>query len=110
MCHCVSCQKAQGGAFAAILPLDRDQMVFTGGETLLRAYESSPGKERLFCERCGSPILSRLTSAPERLRLRVGVLESADGLQVASHAFTGQAAAWSPIADGAPQYSGPRPA
>ena len=56
VCHCRMCQQAQGGAFAAVRPLQRTALQVEDPQGLLTAFESSPGKERLFCRRCGSPV------------------------------------------------------
>ena len=66
VCWCRSCQKAQGSAFVAVLPVAQADVVFIRGENLLAAYTSSPGKERLFCKACGSPVLSRSAALPGR--------------------------------------------
>ena len=76
----------------------------------LTAFESSPGKVRVFCRLCGSPILSRAAALPDRVRLRAGVVDGRLGVKISSHAFTGQAADWCAVDDDAPHYSGPRPA
>ncbi|HEX6764781.1 MAG TPA: GFA family protein, partial [Polyangiaceae bacterium] len=59
-CHCRSCRKASGSAHGANAPVERaDFRLLTGAETL-REYESSPGKFRAFCGKCGSPIYAYL--------------------------------------------------
>src|SRR5262249_62112459 len=73
-CHCTSCRKASGSAHAANAPLARaDFRLASGGDTL-REFESSPGKFRAFCSRCGSPLYAYLASTPEVLRIRLGSL------------------------------------
>ena len=109
VCWCRSCQKAQGSAFVAVLPVAEANVVFLRGEDLLAAYPSSPGKERLFCKVCGSPVLSRSSALPGRLRLRAGLIEGGLGVQIASHAFTGQAVDWCVVDGEAPRYDGARP-
>ncbi|MES2342359.1 MAG: GFA family protein [Pseudomonadota bacterium] len=109
-CYCGSCRKAQGSAFVAVLPVARTDVRFTAGEDLLAAFESSPGKHRVFCRVCGSPILSRAAALPDRLRLRAGLLDGPLGVKIASHAFVAEAADWCVIDGDAPRYPGPRPA
>src|ERR1700722_6930210 len=62
LCHCGACRKAQGSAFVAAAPVRLEHFVLLGGDGSLTAYESSQGKERVFCSRCGSPIFSRRAS------------------------------------------------
>ncbi|HQT55879.1 MAG TPA: GFA family protein [Phenylobacterium sp.] len=109
-CHCRSCQKAQGAAFVAVLPIAKADLRFTAGEDLLAAFESSPGKQRLFCKVCGSPILSRAAALPDRVRLRAGAVEGPLGVKIASHAYTAEAVDWCAVAQDAPHYPGARPA
>src|SRR5574342_953270 len=76
-CHCRQCRKASGAAFGTGATIPTASFRFIAGEELLEAWESSPGKRRCFCRRCGSPILKRNDARPEALRLRLGTLELA---------------------------------
>ena len=71
-CHCKSCRKASGSAHAANAPIDRTHFHFIGSSETLREYESSPGKFRAFCSRCGSPIYAYVATTRDVLRLRLG--------------------------------------
>ena len=94
----------------AVLPIAKADLRFTAGEDLLAAFESSPGKQRLFCKVCGSPIFSRAAALPDRVRLRAGTVDGDLRVKIASHAFTDQAVDWCAVADDAPHYPGARPA
>ena len=74
ICHCHQCQRAQGTPFATNAPLDSQRFVFTAGEALLKTFFSSPGKKRVFCGQCGSPLYSQRTDMPEVMRLRLGTV------------------------------------
>ncbi|GAA6142634.1 GFA family protein [Hydrogenophaga sp. 5NK40-0174] len=107
VCHCAQCRRAQGSAFATNIPVAKRDLEFLCGEDLLRSFESSPGKERVFCSRCGSPVLSRRTSRPDVVRLRAGLLEEPLELKVDFHFHVDNAASWWPIEDdGLPRYGG----
>ncbi len=56
VCHCSQCRKAQGTPFATNTPVSTSAFHLTAGKELLKAFESSPGKQRVFCSGCGSPI------------------------------------------------------
>jgi hypothetical protein len=77
----------------------------THGRELLRTYESSPGKERCFCERCGSPIYSKRASLPNVVRLRIGLLDGDPPTQISAHFYTASKPNWWTIHDSLPQYS-----
>ncbi|WP_417565651.1 GFA family protein [Marinobacter sp.] len=109
LCHCSQCRRAQGTAFAANIPVAASQFRLLTGEDSLSGFESSPGKERVFCRRCGSPIFSRRASAPEVLRVRAGLLDGPLETPLAGHAFTDSRADWWQITDDLPQFPGPRP-
>jgi len=104
VCHCQQCRKAQGGPIATVVPVAVSAFRFVSGEELLRSYESSPGKQRVFCGCCGSPVFSRRQALPNVVRLRVGLINEPLQVGLAWHAYTGSKCAWWSIEDGAPQY------
>jgi len=109
-CHCGHCRKAQGGAFATNIPVATADFTLLSGEAELRAFESSPGKERVFCGRCGSPVFSRLASKPEVVRLRAGTLDEPVATEIGFYFHVASKASWWPITDDAPRFLGERPA
>jgi hypothetical protein len=103
-CHCASCRKAGGSGHSANAPIARaDFHVAQGGE-LLREYESSPGKVRAFCSRCGSPIYAYQRAAPDVLRLRLGSLDTPFQRRPLAHTWVSDKAPWEPIDDDLPQF------
>jgi hypothetical protein len=110
LCHCSQCRKAQGGTAVAAAPVKAAEFSIVSGAELLRAFESSPGKERVFCARCGSPILSRRPAEPEVVRLRLGTLDTPVGAKPAAHIWVGEKADWDDICDDIPQHAGFEPA
>ena len=104
VCHCSQCRRAQGTPFATNIPVNASAFTITQGAELLSGYESSPGKTRMFCSRCGSPILSRRDSLPDVVRVRAGTLDGEVASQPAAHFHTASKANWWPITDGLPQY------
>lgn len=108
VCHCHQCQKAQGGAFAAVVPVSTSAFQLLSGKDALRAYASSPGKERVFCCHCGAPVFSRRTAVPDVVRVRVGLFDEPLGVGIAWHAHTGSRCDWWALPeDGAPRFEGP---
>ena len=104
VCHCQQCRKAQGGPFVTVIPVAVSAFRVVSGEQLLKAYESSPGKERVFCCNCGSPVFSRRQALPDVVRVRVGLINEPLAVRPASHAYTGSKCNWWSIDDGLPQY------
>lgn len=105
LCHCRQCRKAQGGAFVAASPVKSAEFEIIAGAELLQAYESSPGKERVFCGRCGSPLYSRRPVEPEILRLRIGTLDTSVGTRPSAHIWVSDKADWDVICDDIPQFA-----
>jgi hypothetical protein len=106
VCHCQQCRKAQGGPLVTVIPVAAPAFTFVNGEELLRSYESSPGKQRLFCSECGSPVLSRRQSLSGVVRVRAGLINEPLPVRPAWHAHTESKCNWWPIEDGLPQYKG----
>ena len=102
-CHCSQCRKASGAAFGTGATIPTASFRFLVGEELLKEWESSPGKRRCFCGRCGSPILKRNDARPETLRLRLGTLDTDPGVKPSKHIYVGSKAPWVEIKDGLPQ-------
>lgn len=106
VCHCQQCRKAQGAPLATNIPVLASNFVIKNGQELLKEYESSSisGKYRVFCKNCGSPIISRLDSKPEVVRIRAVTLNEAIPSEIAFHSFISEKANWWPIDDDLPQF------
>jgi hypothetical protein len=79
------------------------------GAASLKSYESRPGKQRMFCAKCGSPIISRSVGDPGMVRIRVGTLDEPVDARPAFHFHVASKASWMPITDDLPQYPDRRP-
>jgi hypothetical protein len=92
-CHCVTCRKTHGSAFSTVSSVPRDRFRWTKGESLLRAFESSPGKNRYFCTQCGSHIVAGRDGAGTIL-LRMGCLDTDIAERPVVHIWRSDAASW----------------
>src|ERR1700756_1799798 len=72
-CHCTTCRKTHGAAFSTVMPVPRAAFRWLRGQELLSSFESSPGKLRRFCTRCGSHIVADRPN-PLKVPLRLGGL------------------------------------
>jgi hypothetical protein len=98
-CHCGTCRKASGTAFATnVLVLAADFEVVAGRERLA-SFESSPNKRRFFCSGCGSPIYSQAEKTRAIVSVRCGTLDDDPGLRPSVHAHVASKAAWDEIHD-----------
>lgn len=89
VCHCMQCRKAQGTPFATNTPVAESAFQLLSGAGLLTAFESSPGKQRVFCSRCGSPVYSKKDTLPGVLRLRAGLINEPLSARAVAHFHTG---------------------
>src|SRR5262245_13592334 len=103
LCHCKSCRRASGSAFGAHISVPLEAFHITAGQQDIATYESSPGKVRHFCSKCGSPLYAVVGSAPGVVRVRLGVLDSEFHDPPSGHMFTGHKAAWEVIEGSLPQ-------
>jgi hypothetical protein len=108
-CHCSQCRKAQGSAFATNGDVELNGFYFISGENKLTGYESTPGETKYFCRYCGSPIISKSTSNPGKVRVRLGTIESDIMEKPFAHIFVSSKANWDDISDTLPQYESYEP-
>lgn len=102
VCYCGQCRKAQGTPLATNIPVPASAFELLSGAAALRVYVSSPGKERVFCGTCGSPVYSRRAGLSV-LRLRAGLLN--EPLTPALlHCQVGSKCNWWTIHDDGPQF------
>jgi len=106
ICHCSQCRKAQGSAFAAVSPIDSARFRLVSGSELLREYRASPGKARVFCGNCGSPIYSARDDLPEKKRLRLGTVDTPFVCSNIFHIYVDSKASWMDIGDAHPRFPG----
>src|SRR5262245_19023645 len=107
-CHCPTCRKAHGSAFATTARTSRASFRWVQGGDLVRAFESSPGKRRHFCSRCGSHLVAEWESEPEVI-LRLGSLDGDPGARPVAHIWTELKAPWYDLDAKLPQMARGRP-
>lgn len=104
-CHCSECRRVQGSAFATNGNVAKSDFRYIAGENLLTAFESSPGKTKYFCSKCGSPMLSTNANFPDSARVRLGTIQTDITERPGCHIFVESKANWDNITDDLPQFS-----
>ena len=104
-CHCRECRKASGAEYATNGAVERGSFRIVAGESLLGAFESSPGQERCFCTRCGSPILKRYADDPDNVRIRLGCVDTPIEEKPVVHVFVSEKLDLTEIDDGLPCFA-----
>jgi len=92
-CHCKTCQKVQGAAFASVAFIPHERFRWIHGQEMLSDYESSPGKRRYFCPRCGSHLLAIRQGQPHVI-LRVSSLDDDPQPGEQAHIWTSHDRPW----------------
>ena len=103
-CHCRMCRKTHASAFSSVMPVPRDAFRWLRGEQLLSSYESSPGKFRRFCSRCGSHIMADRVNQ-QNVLLRLGCLDTPMAARAKAHIWRSAGASWYDPRDIAPEFA-----
>lgn len=101
-CHCSICRKSHGAAFATWAIIAPEQFEWTSGTESIAGYASTPGHERCFCKRCGSPLA--FAHAGKIGEVVVGTIDGDPGMRPREHIFVGSKAVWHEITDALPQH------
>ncbi|BCL74858.1 hypothetical protein JHS3_05940 [Jeongeupia sp. HS-3] len=101
-CHCQTCRKAHAAPYASTAGVLREHFRWLRGEALLASFESSPGKLRHFCSRCGTHLVAERPVQPHVI-VRVATLDTDPGQRPAAHIWTAHDVPWL-TADGAASF------
>jgi len=104
VCHCKQCRQAQGTPFVTNIPVAVSAFRIICGQEQLKSFESSPGKQRVFCLNCGSPIYSSRANVPDTIRIRAGLINEPLDTRPAFHMYISDKANWWTIEGDLPQY------
>jgi hypothetical protein len=103
-CHCGTCQKLNGTAYGSTGFVSASAFKITEGQDELTAYESSPGKKRYFCAKCGAPIYALAQANPERIGVRMGACHGDPGVRSRAHIWMSQHPDWYEFETDLPEY------
>lgn len=100
ICHCNTCQKWTGSAFAAAAKFTGDQVCWLHDEPIV--YPSSEALGRSFCAKCGCSIAFHATDGPVWLNL--GLFDDGPELTPDFHLFTPHELPWAHLKDELPRH------
>lgn len=92
-CHCRTCRKAHSAAFSTVMSVPASAFRWQAGEAQLSRYESSPGKWRYFCQRCGSQLIAQRDNV-DYVLIRVGSVDTELETRPQAHIWREDAANW----------------
>lgn len=109
-CHCRDCRKASGAPITAFVGFRKDQVDTLKGTA--QVYDSSPGIQRRFCNRCGTPLSYDDARLEGEIYIMVGTFDEPERFKPERHAWVTQRLPWLHIRDDLPRHqqnSKPRP-
>lgn len=105
-CHCQTCRRINGTVYGSSAVVLDSHFRVVQGHDLLRAYQATRGKDRMFCSNCGSHVFARITDPEDHdIILRVGTLDPGHGLRAEAHIHVDDKADWYQILDDLPRYA-----
>lgn len=99
ICHCLDCRRSQGGERSVNGTAAGFRVI--EGEALVRAYASSPGKERCFCGHCGATLFARQGA---RTRVRLASLDADPGVDPEAHIWVSRRVPWQTLPSDVPTF------
>ena len=105
-CHCESCRRATGAAFASYFGVSHGRWRWTGAAPA--AFASSPGVRRHFCPACGSPVAYEGDRWPHEIHFLAATLDDPAAFRPTAHAHWNEQLPWVRLADGLPVHHAPR--
>lgn len=100
-CHCPSCRKATGAAFATFVDYALDKVTFSG--STLGVYKSSPGVRRQFCKRCGTTVSFYGDHWPGEIDICIGLFDKPETFKPEGHCYMKTALPWAHDMDKLPR-------
>jgi hypothetical protein len=100
-CHCQSCRKHSGAPVSVFVVFGRDAYTVTEGE--ITRFNSSPGRLRGFCARCGSTLTCEGESSPD-VHFHVGAFafKDAANFKPTQQFFPEERLPWFPLTEEPP--------
>jgi hypothetical protein len=106
VCHCRTCQKASGSAFAVIVALPAAAPTFAGDVTTYDSKGNSGlGKHYRFCPSCGSPIASNVGVIPDLMMIRSRSLDDPSWVKPAMESYCEAKHPWVALGDDLKSYA-----
>ena len=104
-CHCTRCQRRSGTAASASVRVAPGSVAVTAGAEHVRAWAPPDGREKAFCQACGSALFVRSPGSQEIVAVRLGAIDGDPVVRPSARQFVAYAARWEPIPDdGLPRH------
>lgn len=103
-CHCRTCQLNSGSPAMAFASVPVADFAFTAGEDAIGRFASSETGHRLFCSRCGTPLLMQDNEGASTLDFSLATLDEPERVTPGFHIFYASRIGWAPAADSLPRH------
>ena len=101
-CHCETCRRNTSSPFTTWLGVPKQFCRLIGKPP--RAFSSSEGVRRLFCEECGTPMAFESEKWPDEIHLYAASLEDSANVVPQFHVHFAEKVPWIEISDALPRY------
>jgi hypothetical protein len=101
-CHCESCRRATSSPMTTYVGFAAADVQWSGDSR--KTFESSPGVQRSFCARCGSPMSFAGERWPDEIHLFAASFDDPAQLAPSVHVHAGEQLPWLHLGDGLPRY------
>ena len=108
-CHCRTCQLFGGAPAMPFASVPTGDFAWTGGEELVRWFDSSSFGRRAFCSRCGTPLQVMVAHQPETVDFPIVTLDDPNAVEPQFHIFWGSRIGWFDPGDDLPRHDKFRP-
>ena len=101
-CLCPTCRKASAAAIVPWIHVYSQFFTYTAGQPV--PYQSSPGVNRTFCGRCGTPLTYWKVSYGNTIDVTTCSLDDAEAFPPIAHVWASQKLGWLKLDDGLPCF------
>lgn len=91
------CRKTHGAGYVTWVGFEADRVGIKSGKEQLNWFDSSPGAQRGFCNKCGSSLFFRSENWAGELHIALGCMDGPIDRKPQANAFFDRHVDWMPI-------------
>ena len=107
VCHCKSCQRQAGSAFATLVIIPNETFKMTGqSKDFSQPGGSGKAVVRHFCPECGSTVALDASALPEMVLITSGTLDDTTFIKPTRNIFCDEGQSWVPLTQNTQNFPG----
>jgi len=106
-CHCEYCRRQTSSPLSSFFCVRESELMFSGDS--MAVYESSPGINRGFCKKCGSPMYYTSVARKGEIDIFAATLDNPDLYEPQEHYNWNERLPWITYHDTLPKHDKDRP-